>query len=317
MARPLRLEHSGAIWHVTARGNERGDVFRDDVDREEFLSVLGRTVSLYGWRLHAYVLMGNHYHLLVETPEPTLSRGMRDLNGVTTQRFNRRHGRTGHLFEGRFRAILVEREAHLLEVARYVVLNPVRVGLARSAASWPWSSYKATAGLVEGPEWLETAWTIEQFGRRPAEARRRYAAFVADGKGSGYDPWSQLRGQVFLGSEGFAREAGRKAHQKTAATATKEVPRVQREPVTRIPEEVAAAFAAVRRVSLDEMAGAPRKHLVNRALLAWALRSRSRAPLAAIAGLLGVGIAQASVLVRRGEALVAEDARLAAAVEKV
>lgn len=314
MARPLRLEHPGAIWHVTARGNERGDVFRDDVDREEFLSVLGRTVSLYGWRLHAYVLMGNHYHLLVETPEPTLSRGMRDLNGVTTQRFNRRHGRTGHLFEGRFKAILVEREAHLLEVARYVVLNPVKAGLARSAAGWTWSSYKATAGLVEGPEWLDTGWTLEQFGRRPSEARRRYVAFVAEGKGSGYDPWSQLRGQVFLGSEEFAREAGRKANRKPAA---REVPRAQREPVTRLPEEVAAAFAAARKVSLEEMAAAPRKHLVDRALLAWALRSRSRAPLAAIAGLLGIGIAQASVLVRRGETLVAQDTKLAAAVERL
>jgi putative transposase len=313
MARPLRLEHSGAIWHVTARGNERGDVFRDDVDREEFLSVLGRTVSLYGWRLHAYVLMGNHYHLLVETPEPTLSRGMRDLNGVTTQRFNRRHGRSGHLFEGRFKAILVEREAHLLEVARYVVLNPVRAGLARSAASWPWSSYKATAGLVEAPEWLETAWTIEQFGRRPAEGRRRYTAFVAEGKSSGYDPWSQLRGQVFLGSEGFAREAGRRASHKVAA---KEVPRVQREPVTRAPGEIAAAFAAARKVSLEEMSGAPRKYLVDRALLAWALRSRSRSPLATIALLLDVGIAQASVLVRKGEALAAGDSKLAAIVEK-
>ncbi len=314
MARPLRLEHSGAIWHVTARGNERGEVFRDDVDREEFLSVLGRTVSLYGWRLHAYVLMGNHYHLLVETPEPTLSRGMRDLNGVTTQRFNRRHGRTGHLFEGRFKAILVERDAHLLEVARYVVLNPVRAGLARSAASWPWSNYKATAGLAEGPEWLETGWTLEQFGRRPAEARRRYVTFVAEGTDSGYDPWSQLRGQVFLGSEGFVREAGRKATRKVV---TKEVPRAQREPVTRAFDEVAAAFVAARRVPLEEMAGAPRKHLADRALLAWAVRSRSRAPLSAIAGLLGVGIAQASVLVRRGEALASQDAKLAALVERL
>jgi REP element-mobilizing transposase RayT len=313
MARPLRLEHPGALWHVTARGNERGDVFRDDADRREFLTVLGRTVSIYGWRLHAYVLMGNHYHLLVETPEPTLSRGMRDLNGVTTQRFNRRHGRTGHLFEGRFKAILVERDAHLLEVARYIVLNPLRVGIARSAAAWPWSSYKATAGLSDGPEWLETEWTLEQFGRRPAEARRRYAAFVAEGKGSGYDPWSHLHGQVFLGSEDFAREASRKANRKGAA---KDVPRAQREPAPRTPEEVTAGLVAARKVTLEEMGEAPRRHLVDRALLAWALRCRSRAPLATIGGLLGVGIAQASVLVRRGEALAAEDPRLAAVVEK-
>lgn len=314
MARPLRLEHPGALWHVTARGNERGDVFRDDDDRREFLSVLGRTVTIYGWRLHAYVLMGSHYHLLVETPEPTLSRGMRDLNGVTTQRFNRRHGRSGHLFEGRFKAILVEREAHLLEVARYVVLNPVRAGVAKAPAAWPWSSYKATAGLAEAPEWLETEWTLEQFGRRPAEARRRYVSFVAEGKGAGYDPWSQLRGQVFLGSEGFAREASRRASRKAVP---KEVPRAQREPVTRSAEEVAAAFAAARKVTVEEMAGARRKRLVDRALLAWALRYRCRAPLAEIAGLLGVGIAQASVLVRRGEALAGGDPKLAAVVEKL
>ena len=314
MARPLRLEHPGALWHVTARGNERSDVFRDDADRREFLVVLGRTVTVYGWRLHAYVLMGNHYHLVVETPEPTLSRGMRDLNGVTTQRFNRRHGRTGHLFEGRFKAILVEREAHLLELARYVVLNPVRAGLAKSPAAWPWSSYKATAGLAEAPEWLETEWTLEQFGRRPAEARRRYAAFVAEGKGVSYDPWGQLRGQVFLGSEGFAREAGRRASRKAAP---KEVPRAQREPVTRSPEDVAAAFAAARKVTVEEMAGARRKRLADRALLAWALRYRCRSPLADVAGLLGVGVAQASVLVRRGEALAGEDPRLAALVERL
>lgn len=314
MARPLRLEHPGALWHVTARGNERGDVFRDDADRREFLAVLGRTVSVYGWRLHAYVLMGNHYHLLVETPEPTLSRGMRDLNGVTTQRFNRRHGRTGHLFEGRFKAILVEREAHLLELVRYVVLNPVRAGLAKSPAAWPWSSYKATAGLAEAPEWLETAWTLEQFGRRPAEARRRYVAFVADGRGAGYDPWGQLRGQVFLGSEGFAREVGRRASRKAVP---REVPRAQREPVAPSPEEVAAAFAASRKVTAAEMSAAPRKRLVDRALLAWALRKRARAPLAAIAAILDIGVAQASVLVRRGEALAAEDPKLAALVEKL
>ena len=313
MARPLRLEHPGALWHVTARGNERGDVFRDDADRREFLSVLGRTVAIYGWRLHAYVLMGNHYHLLVETPEPTLSRGMRDLNGVTTQRFNRRHGRTGHLFEGRFKAILVEREAHLLELARYLVLNPVRSGLARTPAGWPWSSYKATAGLAEAPEWLETGWLLEVFGRRPAEARRRYATFVAEGKGA-YEPWGQLRGQVFLGSEAFARDVSRKAHRRAVP---KEVPRAQREPVTRAPEDVAEGFAAARKVSLEEMVEAPRKRFGDRALLAWALRCRSRAPLAAIAEMLGVGIAQASVLVRRGEGLAAGDPKLAALVERL
>ncbi len=189
MSRPLRLEYAGAFWHVTARGNERREIFRSDDDRTEFLRILGRTVALYRWRLHAYVLMGNHYHLLLETPEPTLSRGMRQLNGLYTQGFNRRHRRVGHLFQGRFKAILVERDAHLLELARYVVLNPVRAGLARSASSWPWSSYRATAGVEKAPAWLETAATLDAFGPGPARATARYREFVSEGRGSGYDPW--------------------------------------------------------------------------------------------------------------------------------
>jgi REP element-mobilizing transposase RayT len=105
MARPLRLDHAGAVWHVTSRGNERREIFRDDEDRERFLTTLGRVIRIFRWRVHAYVLMGNHYHLLVETPEANLSRGMRHLNGVYTQEFNRRHGRVGHLLQGRFKAI--------------------------------------------------------------------------------------------------------------------------------------------------------------------------------------------------------------------
>lgn len=314
MARPPRLEHPGAVWYVTARGSGRGEVFRDDADRREFLSVLARTVVVYGWKLHAWVLMADHYHLVVETPEPTLSRGMRDLNGVTTQRFNRRHGRTGRLFDGRFRALLVDREAHLLELVRHVARNPVRAGLVRSAAAWHWSSYRATAGLVEAPEWLETAWTLGQLGRRPAEARRRLAAFVADRTAAGYDPWGQLRGQVFLGGEGFAREASRRASRRAGP---REAPRSPREPAARSPEEVAEAFAAARKTGLGEMASAPRKTLLDRALLAWALRVRARAKLDAIARLLEVGIAQASVLVRRGEALAGADPALAGLVERL
>ena len=126
MARPLRPEFPGAVYHLTSRGNARQPVFLDDADREAFLATLAEAAGRWGWLCHAHCLMTNHYHLLVETPRPTLARGMRDLNGVYTQRFNRRHGRPGHLFQGRYTAVLVERESHLLELCRYVVLNPVR-----------------------------------------------------------------------------------------------------------------------------------------------------------------------------------------------
>jgi putative transposase len=127
MARPLRLEFAGAIYHLTSRGNARQKVFFSDADRELFLSTLAGVVSRYGWFCHAYCLMANHYHLLIETPKANLSIGMRQLNGIYTQSFNRRHNRVGHLFQGRFKAIVVERESHLLELCRYIVLNPRRV----------------------------------------------------------------------------------------------------------------------------------------------------------------------------------------------
>ena len=127
MARPLRIEYPGAVYHVTSRGNARKKIFLDDIDRDEFLATLGWVVERFGWGCHAYCLMDNHFHLLIETPKPNLSLGMRQLNGVYTQRFNRRHKRVGHLFQGRFKAILVERDSYLLELARYIVLNPVRI----------------------------------------------------------------------------------------------------------------------------------------------------------------------------------------------
>ena len=151
MSRPLRVEFPGALYHVTSRGHERGAIFRDPVDRREFLSVLASVLADQGWLLHSYCLMGNHYHLLAETLRPTLSRGMHALNARYSQRFNKRHGRTGHLLEGRFKAIVVQRDAHFLELHRYIVLNPVRAGLVARVSDWPWSNYRATSGASAPP----------------------------------------------------------------------------------------------------------------------------------------------------------------------
>src|SRR3990167_506734 len=148
MSRPLRLQYPGAIYHLTSRGNARQRIFSNDSDRELFLDTLSHMISRYGWLCHAYCLMDNHYHLLVETPKANLSLGMRQLNGIYTQAFNRKHGKVGHLFQGRYKAILVEKEAHLLELCRYVVLNPLRVQAQTRVERWEWSSYKATAGFA-------------------------------------------------------------------------------------------------------------------------------------------------------------------------
>lgn len=299
MSRPLRLDHAGALWHVTSRGNERREVFVDDQDRREFLSLLGRTVELFGWKLHAWVLMGNHYHLLVGTPEATLSRGMRQLNGDFAQHFNRRHGRDGHVFQGRFKAILVQREAHLLEVARYVVRNPVRAGLVTSPGDWPWSSFRATAALESAPEWLDTSFLLEQFGSRKGPAAARYREFVLDQGAASYDPWGQVLGQIYLGSASFA-EAARA--ERAVPERVREVPRAQREPVTPSVAEVVGLFERTFGLTLAELRQRPRILSLERAVLAGALRKHARATLPAIGEVLGVEVSRASILARRNAA---------------
>jgi REP element-mobilizing transposase RayT len=157
------LEYPGALYHVTARGDRREDIFFREEDRADFLSVLGEVCDRFNWVVHAYCQMTNHYHLLVETVDGNLGRGMRQLNGVYTQRFNRRHGLVGHLFQGRYKAILVQKESYLLELTRYVVLNPVRAGMVADPANWPWSSYRTVVGEAPAPEWLDTDGLLGQF----------------------------------------------------------------------------------------------------------------------------------------------------------
>lgn len=202
MTRPLRLEFHGAVYHLTARGDQREDIFLDDADRLIFLDLLAKEVHQQHWRLYAYCLMSNHYHLLIETPEGNLVNGMRRLNGVYTQVFNRRHGRVGHVLQGRYKSILVDKDAYLLELARYIVLNPVRAGMAQRVEDWPWSSYAITASKRESPGWLDAEWIVKQFGTDSSAARQAYRRFVRDGV-DGASPWGALRGQVYLGEDKF------------------------------------------------------------------------------------------------------------------
>ena len=182
MARPLRIEFAGALYHLTARGNERRNIFLGnlDDDRTAFLDSLTATCERFRWVCHAYCLMTNHYHLLVETADANLSKGMRQLNGVYSQYVNRTHGRVGHLFQGRFKGILVERDSYLLELARYVVLNPVRAGIVPTPGDWPWSSYRATVGEAPAPPFLETDWLLRAFADSREEAVAGYRRFVAE-----------------------------------------------------------------------------------------------------------------------------------------
>lgn len=227
MARPLRIEYPGAVYHLTARGNARQDIFIDDTDRTIFLEILSETVTRYHWLCHAYCLMDNHYHLLMETPDPNLSLGMRHLNGVYTQRFNRKHQRVGHVFQGRFKSILVEKEAHLLELCRYIVLNPVAASIVNHPSKHKWSSYNFTAKSIQKSEYLHIDWILSQFSSSSRErARYGYKKFVeARLVEMGESPWAGIIGQCLLGGEGFVSEIKKRIDGKKEI---KEIPRGQR-----------------------------------------------------------------------------------------
>jgi putative transposase len=224
MARPLRIEFPGGLYHVTSRGDRREEIYLDDADRTHWLALFGHVCKRFNWVCHAYCLMDNHYHIVVETAEGNLSRGMRQLNGVYTQTFNRAHNRVGHVYQGRYKAILVEKESYLLELTRYVVLNPVRAGRVNNVDQWPWSSYSAMIGRSSRPEWLQTDWILGQFGKQRKRAVAAYKDFVRARVGLP-SVWNDLRGQIYLGKEEFVKTMRR--HVQSDSTIS-EIPRAQR-----------------------------------------------------------------------------------------
>src|SRR5436305_4212417 len=178
MARPPRLQFPGAVYHVTTRGVRKAAIYTDTRDRLRFGQLLQGVVDRFEWRCHTYCWMTNHFHLLVETPHGDLSRGMHRLNGMYARWFNWRHDYEGHLFDRRFGAVLVEDESHLLELTRYIVLNPVRACTCDHPGEWRWSSYAETLGRRDRPGFLQTAWLLSLFSSDAKRAHEAYAEFV-------------------------------------------------------------------------------------------------------------------------------------------
>lgn len=181
MGRMPRIQLAGALYHVTTRGNAKQRICLDDWDYTWLVAQIGEAVTRFDWICQSYCVLGNHFHLSVETPEPNLAKGMRILNGPYAQRFNRRYGRVGHVFQGRYGAELVTRNEHLLELGRYIALNPVRAGLCARPEWWPWSSYRATIGLDAAPAWLAVDALLAPFAGGPTPAAVRYRGFVEEG----------------------------------------------------------------------------------------------------------------------------------------
>lgn len=205
MARQARIEYPGAVHHVRSRGNAGQPIFLDDGDRTHFLDLLAEASRHYGWLLAAWVQMTNHFHLVLETPHTNLSRGMKWLLGSYVCWFNRRHGRTGHLFGDRFHSDLIEKDSYLTEAVRYIVLNPVCAKMVACPEDYPWSSYPATAGLEPAPGWLALDSLVPFFGE-PSTWQANYRAYVAEKIDSTERLWDKIENRIYLGTESWMKE---------------------------------------------------------------------------------------------------------------
>jgi putative transposase len=245
MGRPLRIEYPGAFYHVTSRGNEQKDVFKSQRDREKFLEYLESATVRYGANIHAYCLMNNHYHLFLETPEGNLSQIMRHINGAYTNYFNVKRKRSGHLFQGRFKATLVEADVYATELSRYIHLNPVRVRMVAKPEEYRWSSYRSYIGECKPPEWLKTDLILAYFGKDAKVAGKEYHRFVTDLLEKDYkSPLAKSVAAAILGSPEFIEEIEEKYLRK-------------REPDRNLPE----LRQVTRRLSLDEIIQTGRSYL--------------------------------------------------------
>lgn len=224
MARPLRVEYPGALYHVISRGNAQQPIFLTDHDRYNFLRNLKACIELHNLICHAYCLMDNHYHLLIETPDGNLSKGMRDINGNYTQAFNATNRRVGHVLQGRYKAFVIEKEHYLLEVSRYIVNNPVKAKMVDQAHEYRWSSYRATSGHRAKPSWLETDFTLSFFSKEKQAAQKQFRRFVKEGIDN-ESPYNELQHGFILGSPQFVSYLWEKT---VGSEEMKEIPRHQR-----------------------------------------------------------------------------------------
>jgi REP element-mobilizing transposase RayT len=312
MARPLRIEFAGALYHVMSRGNERRAVVRDDADRQKRLDWLERTVETYGWRLHAFALLTNHEHLFVETPEANLSAGMQFLNGNYTSYFNRRHRRAGHLFQGRFKAQLIEEEGYFLEVSRYVHLNAVRAKLVLRPEDYRWSSCPGYVQARQALAWVTYGRVLGEFAAEAREARRAYAKFLRAGLSEpAASPFAATVAGVLVGSEAFVERMRHLLGARSEAKGVPELKRLRLRPsLERIVTEAASRFGC----DAERWSPGRRSDDAGRALAAYVARRRFGYSATEIAEHLGYrGPSSVSHAVRRVEQ--GPEALRAAAIE--
>lgn len=303
MARPLRIEFADALYHITSRGNEQRSIFRSNRDRQTFLFFLGKAARRFQWSVTAWVLMTNHFHLVIQTLEPNLSRGMQWLNGAYANWFNRVHHRCGHLFQGRFKALLIDKEAYFAEVLRYVVLNPVRANICESPEQYRWSSYRATAGLEIAQDWFDVDAVHSLFDLDSEPAQVAYREFVLAKIGGEEQLWEKLTNQIYLGTEEWVKTMREKVEAKPRST---DHPRTQRAVGRPKMYTIVDAVAKVAGETVESIRVNRRSGL--KALVAWIGWHEGLVTLRSIAASLRLrSEGHMSNLIKRCERLLADD----------
>jgi REP element-mobilizing transposase RayT len=270
MARQARIEFPGALYHVISRGIERRELFRDDADRARYLSILEKSVGRFGFRLYAYCLMGNHVHAALEAGKTPLSRIMRSINTAYAGYFNVRHKRSGYLFQGRYKAFIVDREEYLLALIRYIHLNPVKARIAQRVEEYPWSSHQAY--LKGPPKWLSTEEVLARFGKTRGTARRRFAASFEINEDRPYEEARRFA-QTIVGEQGFAEKVAERMPEKPLVIGRMD------------PGRLVDWVAREEKIDREVLAGAGRRRQISRlrAICGYLGREVARLPLAPIA----------------------------------
>jgi len=295
MARPLRIEYCGAVYHITARGNERKPIFREGKDCQRFLEILSDLPQRFGAVIHGYALMGNHYHLLLETPMGNIAKAMHWVNATYTGYFNRTHGRIGHLLQGRYKGLLIEKERYLLAVSRYIHLNPVRANMVEQPEQYEWSSYAQYIGEQKRSLWLTCDWILRQFSKDADEAKKLYQEFAREGMRTQDNPFEHLKGGVVLGSQGFVDEI----NERMSIKRHREVPESRRLAKGLTIEETTAAVAERLGTTATAIREARKHDNQARKVCMYLLRTRTNLSNEEIAGYFGTGYTAVSHTVSR------------------
>jgi REP element-mobilizing transposase RayT len=311
MARPLRIEFPGGLYHITCRGNGGKDIFIDDHDRVRFMEYLKKNTAKHNVIMYAYCLMSNHYHLFSETMKANLSRFMHAINTSYTVYFNRRHQRIGHLFQGRYKAIIVDKDAYLLELCRYIHLNPVRAGIVSNPAEYRWSSHRAYLGIDKRNDLIDPDIILPMFSTNRRKAVRRYRTFVNEST-ENENPLKRVVGQVILGKDEFIQNTKERINIRVS------VPEISslREIKGATPKDVFGSICEEFNILEGELKR-KKKNCLPRKLAMYLLKNYTTLPLRTIGEMFNTGYANVSITAKKTETLIAENPVLKERVERM